>query len=425
MQDAIQDRGCSKINRRVVVTGLGVISAIGTGKDSFWESLKVGHSGIGKIKSFDCSSYKCQIAAEISEFDPCDFMPAQTARRIDRFAQLAVTAARLAVTDAGLDIAREKPGAIGIILGTSVGTLCYAEQQIAMFYEKGVKRINPFFATSVIPSSAATQILLNLGIHGPSWTLTTACASGTDSVGDGFHRVKDGELDVVMAGGAEAPITPLVLSTLSAIELLSVDNDEPQHSYRAFSRDAAGFVLGEGSGILVLEELEHALRRGAKIYAEIVGYGASSDAYHVMLFEPSLQQPVVAIRTALEEAHIKPDELGYINPHGIAIPANDRSEAAIFGLALGEAMSKISVSATKPLTGHLLGAGGALELVGCCLMLDHQFLHPMINLGESDSSYGLQYVPTMGRHQNVDAMLSVSFGFGGYNAACVMRRYEN
>jgi 3-oxoacyl-[acyl-carrier-protein] synthase II len=424
-EDALQEERCNKVNRRVVVTGLGVISAIGTGKDSFWESLKAGRSGIRKINSFDCSSYKCQIAGEISEFDPCDFMPAQTARRIDRFAQLAVTAARLAVIDAGLDIAKEKPGAIGIILGTSVGTLCYAEQQIALFYEKGVKRINPFFATSVIPSSAVTQIMLELGIHGPAWTLTTACASGTGSIGAGFHRVKDGELDIVMAGGAEAPITPLVLSTLSAIEMLSVENDAPQRSYRAFSKDAAGFVLGEGSGILILEELEHALRRGAKIYGEIVGYGASSDGYHVMLFEPSLEQPVAAIRIALREAHITPADLGYVNPHGIAIPANDRCEADIFRLALGEAMSKISISATKPLTGHALGAGGALELVGCCLMLEHQFLHPMINISESDLSYGLDFVPATGRHKAVDGMLSVSFGFGGYNAACIIRRYKN
>jgi 3-oxoacyl-[acyl-carrier-protein] synthase II len=428
-EDVMQEERCNeegcKVNRRVVVTGLGVISAIGTGKDSFWESLKSGRSGIREINSFDCSSYKCRIAGEITEFDPCDFMPAQTARRIDRFAQLAVTAAKLAVIDAGLDIAQEKPGAMGVILGTSVGTLCYAEQQIALFYEKGVKRINPFFATSVIPSSAVTQIMLELGLRGPAWTLTTACASGTGSIGDGFHRVKDGELDIVMAGGAEAPITPLVLSTLSTIEMLSVENDAPQRSYRAFSKDAAGFVLGEGSGILILEELEHALRRGAKIYGEIVGYGASSDGYHVMLFEPSLEQPVAAIRMALEEAHITPADLGYVNPHGIAIPANDQCEADIFRLALGEDMSKISISATKPLTGHVLGAGGALELVGCCLMLEHQFLHPMINISESDLSYGLDFVPAIGRHKAVDAMLSVSFGFGGYNAACVIRRYEN
>jgi 3-oxoacyl-[acyl-carrier-protein] synthase II len=412
-------------DRRVVITGLGVVSSIGIGKELFWDSLRAGRSGIRQITSFDFTSYDCQIAGEISDFDPADFMPAQTARRIDRFAQFGLAAARLAVNDAGLDVAREDAGAVGIILGTSIGTLCYAERQIALFYEKGAKRINPFFSTSVIPSSATTQIMLDLGIHGPSRTLTTACASGTGSVGEAFHRVKDGELDVILAGGAEAPITPLVLSTLSAIQLLSVANETPERAYRAFSKDAAGFVLGEGSGILILEELEHALRRDAKIYAEVVGYGASSDAYHVMIFAPSLEHPVAAIRDALDEAHMTPADLGYLNPHGIAIPANDRCEVDIFKLALGEAISKIPLSATKPLTGHVLGGGGALELIGCCLMLEHRFLHPTINLSPDDSSYGLDFIPETGRHADVDAMLSVSFGFGGYNAACVLRRYEN
>src|ERR1044071_2956723 len=412
-------------DRRVVITGLGVVSSIGIGKELFWDSLRAGRSGIRQITSFDFTSYDCQIAGEISDFDPADFMPAQTARRIDRFAQFGLAAARLAVNDAGLDVAREDAGAVGIILGTSIGTLCYAERQIALFYEKGAKRINPFFSTSVIPSSATTQIMLDLGIHGPSRTLTTACASGTGSVGEAFHREKDGELDVILAGGAEAPITPLVLSTLSAIQLLSVANETPERAYRAFSKDAAGFVLGEGSGILILEELEHALRRDAKIYAEVVGYGASSDAYHVMIFAPSLEHPVAAIRDALDEAHMTPADLGYLNPHGIAIPANDRCEVDIFKLALGEAISKIPLSATKPLTGHVLGGGGALELIGCCLMLEHRFLHPTINLSPDDSSYGLDFIPETGRHADVDAMLSVSFGFGGYNAACVLRRYEN
>jgi 3-oxoacyl-[acyl-carrier-protein] synthase II len=410
--------------RRVVVTGLGVVSAIGIGKESFWGSLRSGRSGIKKITSFDASSYDCQIAGEISNFDPTDFMPVQTGRRVDRFAQFGLAAARLAVADSELDIGREEASAVGVILGTSIGTLCYAEEQISQFYEKGVKRINPFFATSVIPSSAVTQISIDLGIRGPCRTLTTACASGTGSIGEAFHRIKDGELDVVLAGGAEAPITPLVLATLSTIQLLSVANDTPQNSYRAFSKDSAGFVLGEGSGILILEELQHALRRGAKIYAEITGFAASSDAYHVMTFEPHFEQPVKAIRTALEEAHIAPEDLGYVNPHGIAIPDNDRGEVEIFKLALGEAMSKIPVSATKPLTGHVLGGGGALELVGCCLMIEHQFLHPTINFSESESCYDIDFIPNVGRHKKVDAMLSVSFGFGGYNAACVIRRYD-
>lgn len=409
-------------NRRVVITGLGVISSVGIGKEKFWDSLAAGRSGIKAITTFDTSSYDCKIAGEITEFDPSDFMPTQTARRIDRFAQLGLAAARLAVIDSGLDIGSEEATKVGVILGTSIGTLCYAEQQIALFYEKGVKRINPFFATSVIPSSAVTQITLDLGIHGPCRTLTTACASGTGSIGEAFHRIKDGELDVVLAGGSEAPITPLVVSTLSSIQLLSTSNDSPQTSYRAFSQDAAGFVLGEGAGILILEELEHARRRDAKVYAEVIGYGASADAYHVMTFEPHLKAPVAAIRTALEDADVSPQDIGYVNPHGIAVPQNDRCEVELLKIALGEAMSKIPMSATKPLTGHVLGAGGALELTACCLMLEHEFLHPTINFTESNPSYGIDFIPNEGRPTKVDAMMSVSFGFGGYNAACVIRR---
>jgi 3-oxoacyl-[acyl-carrier-protein] synthase II len=410
-------------DRRVVVTGLGVVSSIGTGKEDYKNSLKAGHSGIKQITSFDTSSSACRIAGEITEFEPEDFMPAQTARRIDRFAQFGLAAARLSVADAGLDMGREDMRRIGIILGTSIGTLCYAEQQIALFYEKGIKRINPFFATSVIPSSAVTQISLDLGIHGPCRTLTTACASGTASIGEAFHRIKDGELDVALAGGAEAPITPLVLSTLSSIQLLSTKSDAPAASYCAFGGDAQGFVLGEGAGVLILEELGRAVRRNATIYAEIVGFGASADAYHVMTFEPGLEQPVLALRSALNEAQMEPREIGYINPHGIALPANDRCEVEILKTVFGEAIAQIPVSATKPLTGHVLGGGGALELVGCCLMLQHEFLHPTINFTESVPSYEIDFVPNESRSKRVDAMLSVSFGFGGYNAACVIRRY--
>src|SRR6266850_148908 len=291
-------------DHRVVVTGLGVVSAIGIGKDIFWQSVKAGKSGIKSISTFDVSSYPCRIAGEISGFEPADFMPLQQARRIDRFAQLAVTAARLSIQDARLKVNSENQCSIGIILGTSVGTLCYAEQQISLFYEKGIKRINPFFATSVIPSSAVTQIMLDLKIKGPSRTITTACASATCSVGEAFHAIRDGELDVVLTGGAEAPITPLVLATLGSLQLLSTENDSPEASFRPFSKQAAGFALGEGAGILVLEELEHALRRDARIYAEVVGFGASSDAYHVMSFDPGFERPVAAIHAALKDAKI-------------------------------------------------------------------------------------------------------------------------
>jgi len=411
--------------RRVVITGLGVVSAVGIGKEAYWDSLRVGKSGIKKITNFDVSTYPCQIAGVISDFDPADFMPVQLARRIDRFAQLGIAAARLAVRDANLKIDMEDQSSVGVTLGTSVGTLCYAEEQIALFHEKGGKRINPFFATSVIPSSGTTQIMLDLGIKGSCRTISTACASGTWAVGEAFHDIKDGENDVILAGGSEAPITPLVLATLSSIQLLSVENNCPQGSYRPFSKDAAGFVLGEGAGILILEEFEHALKRGARIYAEVVGFGSSSDAYHVMYFDPTFERPVSAINSALKEAEIIPSELGYINPHGIAVPDNDRGETSIFKKALGDSAYKIPISATKPLTGHTLGAGGALELIACCLMMQHGYLHPTINFGEPDPMCDLNYIPNEGFQQKVKRMISVSFGFGGYNAACVIQECDD
>ena len=408
---------------RVVVTGLGVVSAVGIGKDVFWEALKTGRSGVKEISAFDVSSYSCRIAAEVSGFEPLDFMSSQQARRIDRFAQMALTAARLSIGDACLSMNSKNQGSMGVTLGTSVGTLCYAEQQIALFHEKGIKRINPFFATSVIHSSAATQIMLDLKIKGPCRTVTTACASGTCSIGEAFHAIRNGELDVVLAGGAEAPITPLVLATLDSIQLLSTDNDRPDSAFRPFSKHASGFVLGEGAGILVLEDLEHALRRNARIYAEVVGFGASSDAYHVMAFDPTFERPVAAIHAALKDAEMSPLDIEYINLHGIAVPDNDRGEVSALKLGFGEAMYRIPVSATKPLTGHTLGAGGALELIGCCLMMNYGFLHPTINLVETDPLCDLDFIPNVGRCQKVNTMMSLSFGFGGYNAACIIRAY--
>jgi 3-oxoacyl-[acyl-carrier-protein] synthase II len=410
--------------RRVVITGLGAVSAIGIGRDAYWESLKSGRSGIKKISSFDTTSYPCDVAAEISDFDPADFMTTQQARRIDRFAQLAIAAAKLGIEDAELEITPANQASVGMILGTSLGTLCYLEQQLALLNEKGSKRINPFFPTSVIPSSAATQVMLELKIKGTCKTVTTACASSTWSIGEAFEAIKFGKADVMLAGGAEAPITPSVLASLGSLQLLAQPDGSPTSSYRPFCKDAAGFVLGEGAGILVLEELEHAQRRGAPIYAEIGGFGSTTDAFHVMAFEPSFERPVAAIHTALAQADVGPSDLGYINPHGIAIPDSDHGEATILKLALGEAAFQIPVSATKPMTGHTLGACGALEMIGCCLMMENEFLHPTINYTEPDPICDLDFIPNQGRTAKVDAMMSVSFGFGGYNAACVLRAFD-
>jgi 3-oxoacyl-[acyl-carrier-protein] synthase II len=412
------------VRRRVVITGLGAVSAIGIGRDAYWESLKRGRSGIKKISSFDTTSYPCDVAAEISDFDPADFMSTQQSRRIDRFAQLAIAAAKLSIADAALDLSSADQCSVGMILGTSLGTLCYLEQQLGILNEKGLKRINPFFPTSVIPSSAATQVMLELKIKGACKTLTTACASSTWSIGEAFESIKFGKADVMLAGGAEAPITPSVVASLGALRLLAQPNDCPTSAYRPFCKDAAGFVLGEGAGILVMEELQHALDRGARIYGEIGGFGSTTDAYHIMGFDPSFERPVAAIHAALAEAGVSPGELGYINPHGIAIPESDHGEAAIIKLALGEAAIQIPVSATKPMTGHTLGACGALEMIGCCLMMENEFLHPTINYTEPDPLCDLDFIPNRGRPEKVDTMMSVSFGFGGYNAACVLRAFD-
>jgi 3-oxoacyl-[acyl-carrier-protein] synthase II len=410
--------------RRVVITGLGAVSAIGIGRNAYWESLKQGRSGIKKISSFDTRSYPCDVAAEISDFDPADFMGTQQARRIDRFAQLAVAAAKLGIEDARLELTPANQTSVGMILGTSLGTLCYLEQQLAILHEKGLNRINPFFPTSVIPSSAATQVMLELKIKGPCKTITTACASSTWSIGEAFEAIKFGKSDIMLAGGAEAPITPSVLASLGALQLLAQPNGCPTSSYRPFCKDAAGFVLGEGAGILVLEELAYALRRGARIYAEISGFGSTTDAFHVMAFDPSFERPVAAIHAALAQAEVRPGDLGYINPHGIAIPDSDHGEATILKLALGEAAIQIPLSATKPMTGHTLGACGALEMIGCCLMMENEFLHPTINYTEPDPACDLDFIPNQGRPEKVDTMMSVSFGFGGYNAACVLRAFD-
>jgi 3-oxoacyl-[acyl-carrier-protein] synthase II len=410
--------------RRVVITGLGAVSAIGIGRDAYWESLKQGRSGIKKISSFDTTSYPCDIAAAISNFDPADFMTIQQSRRIDRFAQLAIAAAKLSVDDAELDLTTANQTSVGLILGTSLGTLGFAEQQFAILMEKGLKRINPFFPTSVIPSSAATQVMLELKIKGTCKTITTACASSTWSIGEAFESIKFAKADVMLAGGAEAPITPSVVASLGAMQLLAQPNGCPTSSYRPFCKDAAGFVLGEGAGILVLEEMQHALERDAHIYAEIAGFASTTDAYHIMAFDPSFERPVAAIHEALAQAEVSPGELGYINPHGIAIPDSDHGEATIIKLALGEAAIQIPLSATKPMTGHTLGACGALEMIGCCLMMENEFLHPTINYTEPDPLCDLDFIPNQGRTEKVDTMMSVSFGFGGYNAACVLRAFD-
>ncbi len=409
--------------RRVVITGLGVVSAAGIGKEDYWDSLQAGKSGIKKITSLDVSTCPCQIAGEITDFDPHDFMSSQLAGRIGRFAQLGLAAAKLAVKDATLKICEVNRGRVGTILGTSLGTLSYAEQQFNLYHEKGLKRINPFFATSVIPSTCVTQIMINLGIEGPCHTVTAACASSTYAIGMAFQSIAEGKSDIMFAGGSEAPISSYILAALASMQFLATEKEQPENAYRPFSRDASGFAIGEGAGVTILEELGHALKRGANIYGEVVGYGCSSDAYHNKDFAPELQQASSAVEMALGDAGLGAESVEYINAHGTAIPELDKSETAIFKKVFGECAWEIPVSTTKPYTGHTLGAGGSLGFIACALMMQHGFLHPTLNYRGPNPQCDLDYIPNQGYARKVNTMLSVAFGFGGYNAACVIQRY--
>lgn len=418
---SIIDENCER--RRVVITGLGIVSAIGIGKESFWESIQARRSGIRTITSLDVSGYPCQIGGEIVDFDPLTFMPAQVARRIDRFAQLGVAAAKLAMHDTNLNISTTKRDRIGIVMGTSLGTLSFAEQQFTLYHEKGLQRINPFFATSVIPSTCVTQMMINLGIEGPCQTVTTACVSSTSAVGLAVQSIKENDTDIMLAGGSEAPFSSFVLATLASMQLLVTEYFEPSTAYRPFSKDAAGFALGEAAAVLVVEELGHAVKRGANIYAEIVGFGFSSDAHHVADFAPDLQQASRAIKKALQEANLSPNEIEYIHAHGTAIPSHDNSETAIVKKVFAESAYTIPISTIKPYTGHVLGASGSVGLTACALMINRGYLHPTLNFAGSSVHCDLDYIPNEGYQRKVNTILLVSFGFGGYNAACVLKSY--
>jgi 3-oxoacyl-[acyl-carrier-protein] synthase II len=409
--------------RRVVVTGIGIVSSAGIGKEAFWNSLRSGRSGIRTIKSFDMSAYPCAIGGEVSEFDPLVFMPAQLVRRIDRFAQLGLAAAKLAIADTNLNLDTVQRDRVGVAMGTSLGTLAFAEQQFTLYYEKGLNRINPFFATSIIPSTCVTQMMINLGIQGPCQTVTTACASSTTAVGLAAQSIRKNETDIMLAGGSEAPFSSFVLATLAFMQLLVTRYAEPDTAYRPFSKDAAGFALGEAAAVVVLEELGHALKRDANIYGEIAGCASSSDAHHVMDFSPDLSQASRAVRSALKVANLSPGEIEYINAHGTAIPSHDTSETAIVKKVFGERAYGIPISTTKPYTGHVLGASGGVGLVACALMMQRGYLHPTLNFTGSYPQCDLDYIPNDGYLRKVNSILLISFGFGGYNSACVLRSY--
>ncbi|MEK3779554.1 beta-ketoacyl-ACP synthase II [Paenibacillus sp. FSL R5-0810] len=410
------------MKRRVVVTGMGVMTALGQDLDTFWNSLMEGKSGVSRIESFDVSEYTTQIAASMKDFNPEDYMDRKEARKMDRFVQFAVAAGSKALEDSGLEIGSNVDAErVGVSIGSGIGGLGTWEDQHNILLEKGPKRVSPFFIPMMIANMASGQMSINLGAKGPNTTQVTACATGTHSIGDSFRLIQRGDADVMICGGAEATIRPTGMAGFCAMRAMSTRNDEPEKASRPFDTGRDGFVMGEGAGVLVLESLEHAQARGAKIYAEVIGYGLSADAHHIT--EPDPDGAARCMKMAIRDAGISPEEVDYINAHGTSTPVGDRSETQAVKLALCDHAYKVAVSSTKSMTGHLLGAAGGVEAVICGLSLKHQRIAPTINLENQDPECDLDYVPNHPREADLDVVMSNSFGFGGHNATIILKKY--
>ena len=408
--------------KRVVVTGLGAITPLGNNVSEFWDNLVKGTCGIKEITKFDTEGYKCHLAAEVKDFDAKQYMDAKTARRMELFCQYAVAAAKEAITDAALDMEKEDADRIGVIVGSGVGGLMTMEEQVKRLTDKGPSRGSPLFITMTIGNMAAGNIAIRVGAKGVCEDIVTACATGTNAIGTAFRNIKHGYLDACIAGGAEGAICGIGVAGFTNLTALSTEED-PKKACRPFDKERNGFVMGDGSGILVLEELEHALARGAKIYGEVVGYGATADAYHVTLPEPTGEGAAKAMKFAMQEAGITPEQVGYINAHGTSTPLNDKGETMAIKSALGEAAKKVAISSTKGNTGHCLGAAGGIEGVICVKAIEEGFIPATINYQKPDPLCDLDIVPNTGRNQDVNVAMSNSLGFGGHNATIIFKKY--
>lgn len=412
------------MKRRVVVTGLGVISPVGNDVESFWRALISGKSGIGPTTSFDASRFDSRIAGEVKDFEPTRYMDAKEAKRMEKFAQFAVAVGKQAVTDAGLDLTKEDPNRIGVIVGSGIGSLRIVEEQCRIYFEKGPSRFSPFMIPMLIVNEAAGHISITLGLKGPNSCVATACASGSHAIGDAFRIVRYGDADMMLAGGTESCVTALGVGGFCALKALSRRNDAPQKASRPFDKLRDGFVMAEGAGIVVLESLEHALKRNARIYAEIVGYGMSADAYHMTAPDATGDGAMRAMQAALADGNIKPEEMDYINAHGTSTFLNDKIETLAIKKAFGSHAYKIAVNSTKSMTGHLLGAAGGVEFIVLCLSIYHSLLHPTINQEVPDPDCDLDYVPNVSRKMKVNVAMSNSLGFGGHNATLVAKKFK-
>jgi 3-oxoacyl-[acyl-carrier-protein] synthase II len=421
---AKRERKEKKGKRRVVVTGIGAVTPLGLTVDEYWKGLLEGRSGIGKTTLCDVSSLSCQISGEVKGFDPKNYMEFKEARRMARFSQFAVASARMAIADAKLDISKENQDQLGVILGNGIGGFPEAEEGYHILVEKGGMRINPFFMPMILPNMAAGQVSLIFGLTGFSSTVVTACAASAQAIGDAVEVIRLGKAEVMFAGGSEAALTPTGIAGFCVMKALSTQNDEPTKASRPFDAKRDGFVPAEGAAILILESLDHAMRRDAHIYAEIAGIGVSSDAYHIVAPHENGAGAIRAMRWALEDAKVATDEVEYINAHGTSTPLNDMVETIAIKSVFGDYAYRVPISSTKSMIGHLLGASGAAEAVACIKTIAEGMIHPTINHEYPDPDCDLDYVPNVARKKDVRVAISNSFGFGGQNACLVFKKFE-
>ncbi|AEB74733.1 3-oxoacyl-ACP synthase [Clostridium botulinum] len=411
------------MKNRVVITGIGAITPIGNDANTFWNSIKDGKCGIDKITAFDTTNYKAKLAAEVKDFEVTDYIDKREARRLDKFCHFALVAADEAVKDSGLNEANVDKERMGVIVGSGVGGIATIEEQHNKLLQKGPNRVTPFFIPMIISNMAAGNIAIKFGAKGICTNIVTACATGTHAIGEAFHNIRNGISDVIIAGGAEASITPLAVAGFTSLTALSTSEDKERASI-PFDKERHGFVMGEGSGIVVLESLENALKRNAKIYAEIVGYGATCDAYHITSPAPNGEGGARAMEIAIKDAEIDKSEISYINAHGTSTPYNDKFETAAIKNVFGEEAYKIPVSSTKSMTGHLLGAAGAIEAIVCAKSVQEGFIPATIGYKVQDEECDLDYVPNEGRSADLKYVMSNSLGFGGHNSTIILKKWN-
>jgi 3-oxoacyl-[acyl-carrier-protein] synthase II len=415
-------RGGNDMARRVVITGIGMVTPVGNDTASVWQALREGRSGVGPITRFDPSRHEVRIAAEVKDFDPLLYFDRKEARRAERFMQLGYAAAKQAVDDAKLDVAAE-PDEIGVVVGSGAGGLQMLEEQFHVLFDKGPDRLSPFTITMMVADMASGQISMTLGARGPNFSTVSACATGANAIGESYEIIKRGDAVAMIAGGTEASITQMTVAAFASMHALSRRNDDPAHASRPFDNARDGFVLAEGAGVVVLEELEHAKARGAHVYAEVLGYAATSDAHHVTEPAPGGAGLARALRRALTKAELAPERVDYINAHGTSTRFNDRDETAAIKTVFGEHAKKLAVSSTKSMTGHMVGAAGGVEAAITALALRDGILPPTINYEQPDPECDLDYVPNEGRKQDIGVAISDSMGFGGHNAVLVLGKY--